>query len=131
MQRVQPFTATMFLNFTRLSQAILERILKQLVEFLESFVVIALVLAGLGGISYNLFRTDGWLETTLGNIWELDTKYILIVIPVFVGAVIMFNMWRGGRVIHSKTSILPNLLLYSLFVAGVYFIGRYVLTGTV
>ena len=131
MQRVQTFTATMFCNFTRLSQDILERILKQLVEFLESFIVIALVLAGLGGISYNLFRTNGWLETTLGHIWELDTQYILIAVPVVVGAVVLFNMWRGGRVIHSKTSIIPNLLLYSLFVAGVYFVGRYVLTGTV
>ena len=121
----------MFCNFTRLSQDILERILKQLVEFLESFIVIALVLAGLGGISYNLFRTNGWLETTLGHIWELDTQYILIAVPVVVGAVVLFNMWRGGRVIHSKTSIIPNLLLYSLFVAGVSFVGRYVLTGTV
>lgn len=121
----------MFLNFTRLSQAILERILKQLVEFLESFVVIALVLAGIGGISYNLFRADGWLETTIGTFWKLDTQYILIAIPLLVGAIILFNLWRGGRVIHSKTSILPNLLLYSLFAAGMYFVGRYVLTGTV
>lgn len=105
--------------------------MKQIVEFLESFVVITLVLAGIGGISYNLFREDGWLETTLGNILNLDIQYSLIVITMLVGAVILLNLWRGGRVIHSKTSMLPNLLLYSLFVAGVYFIGRYVLTGTV
>ena len=104
--------------------------MKQLVEFLESFIVIALVLTGIGGISFNLFRVDGWLETALGSIWKLDTQYILIAIPVLVGAVIMFNLWRGGRVIHSRTSIIPNLILYSLFVAGVYYIGRYVLTGT-
>lgn len=104
--------------------------MKQLVEFLESFIIIALVLTGIGGLSFNLFRVDGWLETMLGNIWKLDTQYMLISIPVLVGAVVMFNLWRGGRVIHSKTSILPNLLVYSLIVAGVYFIGRYVFTGT-
>ncbi len=70
--------------------------MKQLIEFLESLIVITLVLAGIGGLAFNLF-----------------------------------NLWRGGRVIHSRTSILPNLFLYGLFAAGVYFIGRYVLTGAV
>ncbi len=105
--------------------------MKQIYEFLESFVVMALVLAGIGSISYHLFREDGWLETAVGNIWNLDTHYIVIAVPVAVGTVVLFNMWRGGRVIHSKTSILPNLLLYSLIGAGLYYIGSYVLTGTI
>ncbi|MDP2164704.1 MAG: hypothetical protein Q8K21_10895 [Hydrogenophaga sp.] len=105
--------------------------MKQVYEFLESFVVIALVLAGISGISYNLFRADGWLETVIGNIWSLGTQYIVIAVPVLVGAIVLFDLWRSGRVIHSKTSILPNLLLYSLIGAGVYYIGRYVVTGTI
>ncbi len=121
----------MFREFIWLSQAIWDLVLKTLVEFIESFIVIALVLAGIGGLSYNLFREEGWLERTLGNIWNLDTQYSLIAVPVVVGAIIMFNLWRGGRVMHSKTSILPNLLLYAMFGAGLYFIGRYILTGTI
>lgn len=105
--------------------------MKQVVEFLESFVLIALVLVGLGGLSYNLFRVDGWLEKVLGRIWDLDIQYSLMTIPMLIGAVVLFNMWRGGRAVHSRNSILPNVLLYGLFAAGVYYAGRYVLTGTV
>lgn len=105
--------------------------MKQVVEFLESFVIIALVLAGISGLSYSLLREEGWLETVIGNIWDLDTQYSMIAIPLLIAAAILFNLWRGNRVIHSKSSKLPDIILYGLFAAGMYFIGRYVLTGTV
>jgi len=41
--------------------------LKQIYEFLESFVVIALVLAGMASISYHLFREDGCWKRLLAT----------------------------------------------------------------
>ncbi len=105
--------------------------MKKIVEFLESLIVITLVLAGVGGLAFNLFRENGWLETGLGNFLNLDIQYGLMVAIMLIAAVVVFNLWRRGRVIHSRTSIIPNLFLYGLFAAGVYFIGRYVLTGAV
>ncbi len=105
--------------------------MKQVAEFLESFVIIALVLAGISGLSYKLLGEEGWLESMIGNIWDLDTQYSLIAIPLLIAAIILFNMWRGNRVIHSKSSKLPDIILYGLFATGVYFIGRYVLTGSI
>ena len=104
--------------------------MKQIVEFLESFVIVGLVLAGITGISYNLFRDEGWIEATLGNIWHFNIQYPLIAIPVTIGAVVMFRLWSRDRVIHGKTSKLPNLVLYALVIAGAYYIGRYTITGS-
>lgn len=103
--------------------------MKQIVGFLESFIIIGLVLAGIAGISFNLFRDDGWIEGALGNILDINVQYPLIAIPVTIGAVVMFRLWSRDRVIHGKTSRLPNLVLYSLVIAGAYYIGRYAITG--
>ena len=104
--------------------------MKQIVEFLESFVVVGLVLAGIAGISYNLFRAEGWIETALGKVWDFNYQYPLIAIPVTIGAVVMFRLWSRDKVLHSKTSRVPNLILYALVIAGAYYIGRYAITGS-
>lgn len=103
--------------------------MKQIVEFLESFVIVGLVLAGIAGISYNLFREEGWIEGILGKIWNFNIQYPLIAIPVTIGAIVMFRLWSRDKVIHGKTSKLPNLILYTLVIAGAYYIGRYAITG--
>ena len=103
--------------------------MKQIVEFLESFVIVGLVLAGIAGISYNLFREEGWIEGILGNIWNFNIQYPLIAIPVTIGAIVMFRLWSRDKVVHGKTSKLPNLILYTLVIAGAYYIGRYAITG--
>ncbi len=104
--------------------------MKQIVEFLESFIIVGLVLAGIAGISYNLFRDEGWIESALGNILSFNVQYPLIAIPVTIGAIVMFRLWSRDRVIHGKTSRLPNLILYGLVIAGAYYIGRYAITGS-
>jgi hypothetical protein len=104
--------------------------LKRLVEYLESFVVVGLVLAGVGGISYTLFRDGGWIEKFFGNLWTVGTGNLLVGATVLIAAVFIFRTWRGSTPIHTKTSIIPNLVLYALMATGVYFVGRYAITGT-
>lgn len=103
--------------------------MKQIVEFLESFIIVGLVLAGIAGISYNLFRDEGWIESALGNVLSFNVQYPLIAVPVTIGAIVMFRLWSRDRVIHGKTSRLPNLILYGLVIAGAYYIGHYAITG--
>ena len=103
--------------------------MKRLVEFLESFVVVGLVLAGVGGIAYHLFREQGWIEGWLGSVWKLELRLLVLVLILVVIGVVVFKVWRGGKAIHGRTSIIPNLFLYALMGAGVYFVGRYAITG--
>ena len=103
--------------------------MKKIVEFVQSFVVITLVLTGIGGLSYNLFRENGWMEAIVGKLWDIGTRHTLIAISMAIAATIVFMLWRQGKAIHGRTSKLPDLIVYAVMAAGVYFIGQYFITG--
>lgn len=105
--------------------------MKKVVEFIQSFVVITLVLAGIGGLSYNMFRDNGWVEAILGKLWDIGTRHTLFALFVAIAATIVFTLWRRGKAIHGRTSKLPDLIVYAVMAAGVYFIGRYFITGNI
>jgi hypothetical protein len=105
--------------------------LKQYLEFVYSFIVIVLVLSGLGGISFNLFRDDGWIESLFGKIWAVHIQYPLIAIPVTIGAVVLGAMWRDNRIAKGQRSNLPTYVLYMLMAAGAYYLYQYAVYGTV
>ena len=103
--------------------------MKQYLEWAESAAVIVLVLFGIGGYSYHLFRDDGWIETVLGNLWGVTVQYPLIALPVVVAAVVLGNMWNHARLAHGRTTKLPDLVIYALMASGAVFIGRYFWLG--
>jgi hypothetical protein len=92
--------------------------------------VIVLVLFGIGGFSYHLFRDNGWVETLLGNLWDVSVQYPLIALPVIVAAVFLGKMWNEARITHGRTTRLPDYFIYALMAAGLVFIGRYFWLGT-
>jgi di/tricarboxylate transporter len=102
---------------------------KEYLEYLESFAVIVLVLFGIGGFSYHLFRNDGWVETLAGNLWDVSVQYPLIALPVIVGAVFIFRTWNAARIAHGRATSLPDLVIYALMASGAVFIGRYFYLG--
>lgn len=105
--------------------------MKKAVEFIQSFVVITLVLAGIGGLSYNMFRDNGWVEAILGKLWDIGTRHTLFALFVAIAATIVFTLWRRGKAIHGRTSKLPDLIVYAVMAAGVYFIAYYFTTGKI
>jgi hypothetical protein len=99
-------------------------------EFVISFVVITLVLFGLGGISFNLFREDGWIEQIFGDIWEISIQYPLIAIPMIVGGALLGSMWRDHRIARGQRSKIPTYIVYLMMVAGIYYIWVLARTGS-
>lgn len=99
--------------------------MKQYLEYVESFAVIVLVLFGITGFSYHLFKDDGWIEAVIGNVWNVSFQYPLIALPVIVAAVYLGRMWNQSRIAHGRFSKLPDLLIYALMASGVVFIARY------
>ena len=99
--------------------------MKQYLEYAESFAVIALVLFGITGFSYHLFKDNGWIEAVIGNVWNVSFQYPLIALPVIVAAVYLGRMWNQSRIAHGRFSKLPDLLIYALMASGVVFIARY------
>ncbi len=103
--------------------------MKQAYEYLVSLATITLVMAGIGGVSFNTFRDRGWLESLLGRLWSFELDYPMIAIPVTVGGVLLLRAWRNHQVVHGRISRLPAFLIYCLMGAGAYFIGYYALHG--
>jgi hypothetical protein len=104
--------------------------MKKVVEFVQSFAVITLVLSGIGGLSYNLFRENGWIELVLGKIWDIGTGNALFAVTMAAAATGVYMLWRGGKPVHGRTSKLPDMIVYGVMAAGAYFIARYFITGT-
>ena len=104
--------------------------MKQFLEYAESFAVITLVLFGITGFSYHLFKDNGWIEAVLGNLWDVSVQYPLIALPVIVAAVFLGKQWNQSRMAHGRTSKLPDLVIYTLMASGAVFIFRYFWFGT-
>ena len=104
--------------------------MKEYLVYVESFAVIVLVLFGIGGFSYHLFRDNGWVETVLGNLWDVSIQYPLIALPVIVAAVYLGSRWNDARITHGRTTNLPDYFIYALMASGLVFIVRYVWVGT-
>ena len=105
--------------------------MKQIRDFLESFVVVVLVIAGLVGVSYHVFRAGGWFDAALSRFMEFIFQRPAVSIPVVLGVVFVLAYWHDRRMakgMHGKR--LPTLVLYALMAAGAYFIGRYAIVGT-
>ena len=103
--------------------------MKEALIYLQSLAVMALVLMGLTGISYNLFREGGWIENVLGNVWGYTMQYPLIVIFVIVAAILLGSWWRHDHKTRGHKRLAPTIVLYLIMAAGAFFIGRLILYG--
>jgi amino acid permease len=98
---------------------------KQIFEYIHSFVTIGLILAGLGGVSYHMFKENGWLGIIFGKFVDIQVGYPMIAIPVTLAAVFFGKMWFDHNRAKGHTSKLPNVLIYVIMAAGVYFIWEF------
>ena len=99
-------------------------------DYVQSFVVIGLLLFGIVGISYHLFRDDGWIEMILGNVWGATIQYPLIVIPAIIAAGFIIRMRAQARAAHGTTSKIPDVFVWVLMGFGAVFVFRWFMYGS-
>ncbi len=104
--------------------------MRETLIYLESIVVMLLVLTGLAGVAYNLFRDGGWIEKGFGNVWDYTMKYPLIVIFVAAGAFILAKWWRHDHATRGHNRLAPTIVLYTIMASGAYFVWHFALYGT-
>ena len=103
--------------------------MKQAYEYLVSLTTIALVVTGIGGVSFHAFRDRGFLEQMLGRMWSFELDYPIVAIPLTLTAALAFYAWRTSHVSHGTVSRVPSMLVYTLMAAGAYFISQFALYG--
>ena len=80
-----------------------------------------LMLVGIFGITFELFRENGWLSKLLGNIIDSRTNMLL-------AAVALFGLWIVNRWLStpnkSETKRAGDLPMYAMMAVGAYYIYR-------
>lgn len=104
--------------------------MKQVLDYLNSFVTVILILAGLGGVSYNLFKEGGWLGVILGKWWNAQMAHPMIAIPVTIAVIVIGKLWIDHNKAKGHTSKVPDVMVYVIMAAGVFFIYRLIFEGT-
>ena len=78
-----------------------------------------LMLAGIFGITFELFRENGWLSKLLGDVFDSTTNMLL-------AAVALLGLWLLNRWIStpnkSETKRAGDIPMYAMMVAGVYYL---------
>lgn len=100
--------------------------MKQILEHVNSFVTIALILAGIGGMTYHMFKENGWLGAILGKVWDVQMGNPVIAVPVTLGVLFIGKIWYDNNRGQGHTSKLPDMLIYLVMAAGAYFIWQFV-----
>ncbi len=100
--------------------------MKKLLESVNTFVTILLILAGIGGLSYHMFKENGWLGTVLGKVWDIQMGNPVIAVPVTLGVLFIGKLWYDKNRETGHTSKVPDMLIYVVMAAGAFFIWQFV-----
>ena len=103
--------------------------MKQILEYIQSFVTIGLLLAGIGGVAWHMFKEGGWLSTILGKIWDIQMQNPIIAIPATLAVLFIGKLWYDHNKAKGYASKLPDILIYVIMAAGVYFIYQFISHG--
>jgi hypothetical protein len=103
---------------------------RQVLEYVNTFITITLILAGIGGVSYHMFKDNGWLGMILGKVWDIQMSNPVIAIPVTLAILFVGKLWYDHNRAKGHTSKLPNILIYIIMAAGAYFLFQLATQGT-
>jgi hypothetical protein len=102
---------------------------KQVFEYIQTFVTITLLLAGIGGLAYHMFKAGGWLSVAFGKFWDIQMANPVIAIPATIAIVFIGKLWYDHNRAKGHTSKIPDILIYVVMAAGVYFIYQFIAQG--
>jgi hypothetical protein len=103
--------------------------LKPLLTMLGVILVGALVLLGIGGFAYQLFRDGGLIAQGLGALWEAQYQAPVMTIILIIAAIFVFRTLYKGQIGDKSKSRIPDFVLFAFIASGVYFLGRLVTLG--
>jgi hypothetical protein len=98
---------------------------KESFQLILSLIYVAFVIAGISGISYSLFRPEGWVSNWLGSVWSMEMHFLVMAVPIFIISIVVVKKWLNGLFASSKGDTLVNILMGILLLSGIYFSGKY------
>jgi choline-glycine betaine transporter len=105
--------------------------MKTLLSTLGSILVGGLILLGIGGIAYHLFRDDGWISQGLGALWKASYQAPVMTIILIIAALFVFKALYGAQIGGKRESKIPDFVLFAFIATGIFFLGRLITTGQI
>lgn len=103
--------------------------MKSLLTTLGSLLVGALIMLGIGGTAYHLFRENGLLAQGLGALWSAQYEAPMMVLVLVIAAFFVVKALRGAQVGNKPDSKIPDFILFAFIATGIFFLGRLLTTG--
>lgn len=79
----------------------------------------ALMLIGIFGITYELFREDGWLSNLLGDVFDSSANML-------IAALVLLGLWLLNRWVsspHKQDKIsMGDIPMYAMMAVGLYYL---------
>lgn len=100
-----------------------------ILTFLGSLLVGCLIMLGIGGVAYHLFRDDGWLAQGLGALWEAHYQAPVMTIILILSGLVVIKSLHSAQIGGKKESRIPDMVLFAFIATGIFFLGRLVTTG--
>lgn len=103
--------------------------MKSIFTLLGMVLVGALILLGIGGIAYHLFRDDGWISSGLGALWEAQYQAPVMTIVLVIAGIYVFRTLYKSQIGGKRESKIPDFVLFAFIATGIFFLGRLVTSG--
>jgi len=105
--------------------------MRAIFTMIGSVLVGALVLLGIGGLVFHMFRDDGWVAQGLGAIWEAQYKAPLMTVILIVAGLFVVRQLHSAQIGGKRGSVVPDLVLLTFVATGIYFLGRLISNGEI
>lgn len=96
--------------------------MNKLLEDLWSFLALALMLIGIGGLAFHLLKEDGWLSAMTGRLWNAEINHPLIMTPIILATLGLGWACLTGHLVVDGKNRIADAMVISLLLAGVYFV---------
>lgn len=103
--------------------------MKSLFTTLGSLLVGGLIMLGIGGVAYHLFRENGWISQGLGALWNAQFQAPVMTVILIIAAIFVFKALRGAQVGNKRESKIPDFILFAFIATGIFFLGRLLTSG--
>lgn len=105
--------------------------MKTILTTLGSFLVGGLILLGIGGIAYHLFRDGGWISQGLGALWNAQYQTPVMTIILIIAGIFVIRSLYTAQIGGKRESKIPDFVLFAFIATGIFFLGRLITTGQI
>ena len=100
-------------------------VVRSVLQFTGGFLLLALIMLGVGGTIYKLIAPEGWLAQLLGG----SLNYLTAIALALVG-VGMFAWFAQDQIAQTRRDRIGDWWVYLFAVAGLAYAGQILLRGT-